>query len=70
MMASEFEILSKKFAVIFKSFNLSQGDIVHFIVGNHNHFYPALGGVWILGAIGSFGDMALDADTIASQVSY
>ena len=68
LMASEFEILSKKFAVIFKSLKLEPGDVVHLIVGNHNYFYPALGGIWILGGIASLGDSILDSNTIAHQV--
>ena len=69
LMASEFEFLSKKFAVIFKSLKLEAGDVVHLIVGNHNYFYPALGGIWILGGIASLGDSILDSNTIAHQVS-
>jgi len=68
LMASEFEILSKKFAVIFKSLKLEPGDVVHLIVGNHNYFYPALGGIWILGGIASLGDSILDSNTIANQL--
>ena len=48
---------------------LNPGDTVHLIVGNHNHSYVALGGIWILGGIGSLGDIALDPRAIAGQVS-
>ena len=49
--------------------SLNPGDTVHLIVGNHNHSYVALGGIWILGGIGSLGDIALDPRAIAGQVS-
>ena len=70
MMASEFEILSKKFAVFFNNLGLGAGDTIHLIVGNHNHTFVALGGIWILGGIGSVGDIALDSKAIAGQVSF
>ena len=70
MMASEFEILSKKFAVFFNNLGLGAGDTIHLIVGNHNHTFVALGGIWILGGIGSVGDIALDPKAIAGQVSF
>ena len=56
IMASQFENLSQKFAVIFKNLGVKYGDVVHFMVGNHNHTFVALGGLWIIGAIGSFGN--------------
>jgi len=68
MMASEFESLSKKFAVFYSNLGLVAGDTVHLIVGNHNHSYVALGGIWILGGIGSLGDIALDPRAIAGQL--
>ena len=46
------------------------GDTIHLIVGNHNHTFAALGGIWILGGIGSVGDIALDPRAIAGQVSF
>ena len=46
------------------------GDAIHLIVGNHNHVFSALGGIWILGGVGSVGDTALDPKAIAGQVSY
>ena len=89
MMASEFEILSRKFAVLFKDLGMGSneinrglGDVVHFVVGNHNYLFPAIGGLWILGGSGSlalshkhngtqshFGDIevATDADSIYIQ---
>jgi len=68
MMASEFEILSRKFAVIYNNLGLIAGDTIHLIVGNHNHTFAALGGIWILGGIGSVGDIALDSRAIAGQL--
>ena len=70
MMASEFEILSKKFAVFFKNLGLEKGDCVHLVVGNYNESYGAIGGIWILGGIASCGDVALDDQAIAGQVIY
>lgn len=68
MNASQFEHLSKKFAVIFKDFNIGKNDVMHLVVGNHNYTYAALGGMWILGGIGSLGDVALDGKAIAGQL--
>ena len=68
MMASEFETLSQKFAVFFNSLGLGKDDVIHMVVGNNNFCYPALGGIWILGGIGSLGDVALDDKAIAGQV--
>ena len=45
-------------------------DTIHLIVGNHNHTFVALGGIWILGGIASLGDIALDPKAIAGQVSF
>ena len=53
---SEFEILSKKFAVIFSQQGITKNDVVHFAVTNEILTYVALGGLWILGAIGSLGN--------------
>ena len=53
MMASDFQLHSKKFAVIFKQIGLVKNDIVHFVVDSHNQTFVALGGLWILGAVGS-----------------
>ncbi len=69
MKASEFETLSKKFAVFYRdTLNLGKGDAIHLIVGNHNFTYPALGGIWILGGVPSLGDVGLDEKSIASQL--
>lgn len=68
IMASEFEKLSKKFAVVFRELGLGKDDTIHLVVGNHNLAYCALGGIWILGGIGSCGDIALDDKSIAGQV--
>ena len=66
--ASDFEILSKKFAVFFKNLGLEKGDVIHLCVGNYNESYGAIGGIWILGGIASCGDVALDDKAIAGQV--
>ena len=49
VLASEFERLSRKYAVIFKSRGFKSGDVVHLMVDNHYHNFFALGGVWHLG---------------------
>ena len=58
IMASEFETLSKKYAVVFQQLGIARGDVVYFFVDihKHAHIYPALAGLWILGAIGSLGN--------------
>ena len=66
--SAQFEkILKTIYVCRYIFFNL--GDTVHLIVGNHNHSYVALGGIWILGGIGSLGDIALDPRAITGQVS-
>ena len=46
---SDFEILSKKFAVIFGQQDIAKNDVVHFMTNNDIYLYLALGGLWILG---------------------
>ena len=41
--ASDFEILSKKFAVLFKNLGLEKDDCIHLCVGNYNESYGAIG---------------------------
>ena len=41
------------FAVIFSQLGLTKDDIVHFVVNEENLTYVALGGLWIIGALGS-----------------
>ena len=53
LMASQFEILSKKFAVFFNQIGIGKNDVVHFIVSDHIYTLPAIGGLWTIGAIGS-----------------
>ena len=57
-MASEFESLVKKYAVVFSQLGVVKGDVVHFFIDNysHSHISLALGGLRIIGAIGSFGN--------------
>ena len=66
--ASDFEILSKKFAVLFKNLGLEKDDCIHLVVGNYNESYGAIGGIWILGGVASCGDVALDDKAIAGQL--
>jgi len=66
--ASDFEILSKKFAVLFKNLGLERNDSIHLVVGNYNESYGAIGGMWILGGVASCGDVALDDQAIAGQL--
>ena len=55
-MISHFEILAKKFAVIFEKLGIVKNDIVHFIICDEDIIPVALSGLWILGAIGSLGN--------------
>ena len=59
IMASEFETLVKKYAVVFSQLGVVKGDVVHFFINNfsHAHISLALGGLWTIGAIGSFGNI-------------
>ena len=65
-MASEFENLAKKYAVVFTEHGIVKGDVVHFFLNmqDHAHIYPALGGLWIIGAIGTFGNLHKWIDTL------
>ena len=56
--------------VIHSNYKIFTGDSIHLIVGNHNHVFSAVGGIWILGGVGSVGDTALDSRAITGQVSY
>ena len=51
--ASDFEKLSQKYAVIFRSYGFKLGDVLHLIADNHYHIFFAMGGCWYLGGIGS-----------------
>ena len=59
IMASEFEILAKKYAIIFHQLGIAREDVVYFFVDiqKHAHIFPALAGLWILGAVGVFGNV-------------
>ena len=66
IMASEFENLAKKYAVVFTQHGIVKGDVVHFFLNmqDHAHIYPALGGLWLIGAIGTFGNLHTWIDTL------
>ena len=69
-MASEFEVLSKKFAVILhERFGFRRGDWIHFCVGNENLLFPLIGGAWLLGGVASIGGVALGPKAIYDQAS-
>ena len=53
LLGSDFEKLSKKFAVIFSQLGLSKDYILHFVVNEEILTYVARGGLWIIGALGS-----------------
>jgi hypothetical protein len=69
MMGSQFFALSKKLAFMFKNIGLVKDDVVHFVIGNHNHNIAILGGVWMIGGICSFSDLTTDIKVIEHQVS-
>ena len=69
MMGSQFFALSKKLALMFQNIGLVKDDVVHFVIGNHNHNIAILGGVWIIGGICSFSDLTTDINVIEHQVS-
>ena len=69
MMGSQFYALSKKLAFMFKNIGLVKDDVVHFVIGNHNHNIAILGGVWMIGGICSFSDLTTDIKVIEHQVS-
>ena len=69
MMGSQFYALSKKLAFMFKNIGLVKNDVVHFVIGNHNHNIAILGGVWMIGGICSFSDITTNIKVIEHQVS-
>ena len=52
-LASDFEKLSRKYAVILKSRGFKPDDVLHLMVDNHYHNFFVLGGSWYLGGAGS-----------------
>ena len=77
-LASDFEKLSRKYAVILKSRGFKPDDVLHLMVDNHYHNFFVLGGSWYLGGAGSlpgecghhnyFGPEDLEAKVIAKQI--
>ena len=51
-----------------RNLGVSPGDVVHLVLGNHNHIYPFCFGLWMIGATSSLADPNLDAKTIAKQL--
>ena len=68
-MASEFQMISKRYALILKQFGLSANDVVHICIGDKNHVFGILGGIWALGGILSISDVSVDEKTFQYQVS-
>ena len=52
-LASDFEKLSRKYALILKSRGFKADDVLHLMVDYHYHNFFALGGCWHLGGTGS-----------------
>ena len=69
MMGSQFFALSKQLAFMFQNIGLVKNDVVHFVIGNHNHNIAVLGGVWIIGGICSFSELTTNIKVIEHQVS-
>ena len=69
MMGSQFFALSKQLAFMLQNIGLVKDDVVHFVIGNHNHNIAILGGVWMIGGICSFSDLTTDIKVIEHQVS-
>ena len=69
LMGSQFYALSKKLAFMFQNIGLVKDDVVHFVIGNHNHNIAILGGVWMIGGICSFSDITTNIKVIEHQVS-
>ena len=56
-------------SVVFQRLGLKQGQCIHIVAGNHHYSYLSIFAAWHLGAFSSTGDIALDEDTIAGQVT-
>ena len=69
LMGSQFYALSKKLAFMFQNICLVKDDVVHVVIGNHNHNIAILGGVWMIGGICSFSDITTNIKVIEHQVS-
>ena len=61
-------LLPIRLSVVFSNLGLKKGDSIHILAGNHHYALLSLFAAWYLGASASAGDIALDSDTIASQV--
>ncbi len=48
---------------------MAPGDVIHLVMGNNNFTHPIAFAAWMLGAVVSIGDPALDSTTIARQVN-
>ncbi len=48
---------------------MKPGDVIHLVMGNNNFTHPIAFAAWMLGAVVSIGDPALDSTTIARQVN-
>ena len=69
LMASDFRILSKKYSSLFDHMGLSKKDVIHLCVGNLNHTFGILGGIWTIGGVLSISDACIDEKTLTNQVS-
>ena len=69
MMGSHFFALCKQLALMFQNIGLVKDDVVHLVIGNHNHNIAILGGLWMIGGICSFSDMTTNINVIEHQVS-
>ena len=68
MMGSEFQDLSRKYAIFFNQIGLSRNDVVHLAVGNENDIFGVLGGIWMIGGVASFTNVSTHETTLEKQV--
>ena len=68
LMASDFLILSQKYLILFYQMGLSKRDVIHLCVGNQNHIFGILGGIWTIGGVLSISDASINEKALQQQV--
>ena len=61
--------LKPRFALVFKSCGLQEGDTIHMVINNNIYYHAIVLATWRMGCKVSTGDTALDHSAIKFQVS-
>ena len=55
-------------SIVLRNLGFKKGDTMHIVATNDIIFFPLVLAIWKLGGISSYGDPALDSETIKYQV--